>query len=312
MDVESVKARSKLGESLGTTVGLWEAYEGYLSHHRIEGHTDDTVKFYAKELRLFLRDLDPPGESLGELSYQHCLKHLGSMVERGLKPRTVSSRWQAISTWLNWCVEGELIESSPAGRISRPKVPKTHKRFLTEQQFYLLLAECPLDNLVGARRQAMIWMMATTGIRRNELCSLTRDDLDWDEHNIRVLRGKGQKERQIPFNQLCQEPMLRYLQHRKDLLNCLWITEAGKRLAYDSIWQDINEVAKRAGIKLQDTCHIFRRTFAARAVKQQIPRPYIKGVAGWSSYHMLDEYVAAMEGEEEAIEAFKDFSPFGK
>lgn len=71
---------------------LWEVYETYLWYHRVEGHTEDTVKFYVKELRLFLRDLDPPCEFLGELLPRHVLVHLGSIKKRGLRPRTVSSR----------------------------------------------------------------------------------------------------------------------------------------------------------------------------------------------------------------------------
>ena len=101
--------------------------------------------------------------------------------------------------------------------------------------------------------------------------SLTKDDLNWDRPKIRVIYGKGQKERQIPFDGRCQYPMSRYLRQCKDSLDWLWVTEAGNRIAYDSIWQDLNRAAQQAGIKLQDTCHIFRRTFAAHAVKQQIP-----------------------------------------
>ena len=106
--------------------------------------------------------------------------------------------------------------------------------------------------------------------------------------------------------------MLRYLHQRTDSHDWLWITEEGSRLAYDSIWQDLNRLAGRAGFALKDACHIFRRTFAANAVKQKIPRQYVQAVAGWSTPHMLDDYVAAMEAEEEAIDAFREFKPFGK
>ena len=71
-------------------------------------------------------------------------------------------------------------------------------------------------------------------------------------------------------------------------------------------------MAERAEIELKDACHIFRRTFAANAVKQSIPRPYVMAIAGWSTPQMLDHYVAAMEAEEEAIDAFREFKPFGK
>ena len=74
----------------------------------------------------------------------------------------------------------------------------------------------------------------------------------------------------------------------------------------------MKRLAERAEIELKDACHIFRRTFAANAVKQSIPRPYVQAIAGWSMPQMLDHYVAAMEAEEEAIEAFREFKPFGR
>ena len=294
---------------------LHKILENYLQYHRIEGHTQATVKFYAKEVGLFLKDLgktDPHCQTLPDLSSLHVLRHLGSMRERGLKDRTIRTRWQAITTWLNWCVEWGLIEESPAVKIKGPKVPKTRKPFLTEEQFASLLDLCPLNTFAGARRQSMLWMMATTGIRRNEMWMLKKVDLDWDNSVIRVVYGKGQKERQIPFDRRCQRAMLRYIQQRWDSLECLWVTEEGIRLGYDGIWQDLNRLAERAEIELKDTCHIFRRTFAANAVKQSIPRPYVMAIAGWSTPQMLDLYVAAMEAEEEAIEAFREFKPFLK
>ena len=54
-----------------------------------------------------------------------------------------------------------------------------------------LLELCPLNTFAGARRQSMLWMMATTGIRRNEMWMLKKGDLDWDNSVIRVIYGKG-------------------------------------------------------------------------------------------------------------------------
>ena len=311
MDVPAVNSWLKADPALEMSQRLPEILENYLWHHRIEGSTEATVKFYSKEIRLFLNDLDLTCQSLGDLTAQHILKHLGSMRERGLKPRTIRTRRQAITTWLNWCVDWDLIDSSTAAKIKAPKVPKTRKPFISGQQFSALLELCPLNTFAGARRQAMLWMMTTTGIRRNEMWMLKKKDLDWDASTIRVIHGKGQKERQIPFDLRCQRAMLRYIQQWSDSLDWLWVTEEGTRLGYDGIWKDLKRTADRAGVTLQDTCHIFRRTFAANAVRQKIPRPFVKAVAGWSTMQMLDLYVEAMEAEEEAIEAFREFKPFG-
>ena len=73
----------------------------------------------------------------------------------------------------------------------------------------------------------MLWMLATTGIRRNEMWMLKIEDLDWDNSVIRVIHGKGQKERQIPFDRRCRRAMLGYVQLRRDALEWIWVTEEG-------------------------------------------------------------------------------------
>ena len=250
MDVPAVNPWLKADPALDMSQRLPQILENYLQYHRIEGSIGATVKFYAKELRLFLGDLDkidPGCQALTDLSSLHVLQHLGSMRERGLKPRSIRTRWQAITTWLNWCVNWGLISASPAAKIKAPKVPKTRKPFLTEEQFSSLLELCPLNTFAGARRQAMLWMMATTGIRRNEMWMLKENDLDRDASTIRVIHGKGQKERQIPFDRRCQLAMLRYIQQRSDTLDWLWVTEEGTRLGYDGIWKDLCQWRREIG-----------------------------------------------------------------
>ncbi len=73
----------------------------------------------------------------------------------------------------------------------------------------------------------MLWMLANTGMRKRELSLLTLDDLDWKKGEVRVIYGKGQKERRVPFLQQPQRVMQRYLSQRHDQLPCLWITEEG-------------------------------------------------------------------------------------
>lgn len=91
----------------------------------------------------------------------------------------------------------------------------------------------------------------------------------------------------------------------------LWISESGRPLGYDGLGQDISRLFKRAAIPVKDAMHIFRRTFAAHAVRQGVPRQYTQAIAGWSTSQMLDRYTAAMEAEEGAMEAFRGFKPSG-
>ena len=314
MDVLEAISSPKRDSRSEVTQRLSEVLNIYLRYHRIEGSTQATLKFYGKELGLFLRWLDSQGcKQIGEVTRLQILECLSDMKDRGLAPRSVRTRWQAITTWLKWCVAWEFIEVSPGTQIKAPKVPKIRKPFLSKEQFQALLDLCPLNTLLGARRQSMMWLMASSGIRRREMSLLELVDIDWDRESIRVIHGKGQKERQIPFDRQCQRVMFRYLQQRNDSLGCLWVTQEGIRLTYDGIGQDIRRLMQRAGIEVKDCCHIFRRTRAAILVREGVPRPYICETMGWSpTSPMLDLYVAAMAAEDGAIEAVRDIPAYGR
>lgn len=128
---------------------------------------------------------------------------------------------------------------------------------------------------------------------------------------IRVRMGKGQKDRRVPFHREAQRTVLRYLSYREDGLPQLWVTEERRPLTPGGIGQDMKRLIERAGLRevVKDACHIFRRTWAASAVRQRIPRQFILEAAGWSTPAMLDHYTEAMR-EEGAIEAFREFEPF--
>ena len=277
-------------------------------------------KFYRKEVGLFFGYLASMEHSLCavDVTAFHVLAHMEDMRNRGLRPRTVRTRLQAVKTFFTWATNWEIIPGSVAKSIERikpPKLPKEPKPFIQPDSFDRLLELCPLNTFVGARRQSMLWVMATTGIRRKELWMLEIGDLDWELGRVIIRKGKGQRFRVAPFSKQAQRPLLRYLQHRADKHPCLWVTEERRPLSYNGVGQDISRLCGYAGIKdgVKDVCHIFRRTFIAWAEKDKIPREYTMAVVGHRTEAMISHYAAAMREEEaEALEAFRDFQPFGK
>ena len=285
----------------------------YIQYHNIEGSTESTLKHKRKEISQFIRFLEAREHSMapGGVTSFDVMGHLEDMKLRGLAVASIHTRRRALHAWFAWMVVWEVLEVNPVTRVKAPRLPKVRKPFLDEASFRALLDLCPLNTLIGGRRASMLWVLATTGMRRLELCLLDREDLDWTKGEIRVIHGKGQRERRVPFMREAQRPMLRYLNQRTDPLGCLWISERGTRLDYHSMGEDLHRLFQRAGVPVKDTFHIFRRTFAANAVRQGIPRQYTQAIAGWSTSQMLDRYTAAMEAEEGAIEAFRRFKPFG-
>jgi len=248
-----------------------------------------------------------------DLTMFDILGMLESDKSRGLAPTSIHSRRKDIHAFCQWMVDWELIPANPCSRIKPPRIPEHRKGFLSEADFQELLALCPVSTLLGARRHAMLQVFANTGMRRRELLMLTVDDLDWDRHLIRVLHGKGQKERTVLFPQPVQRAVHRYLAIRNSDRPQLWLSQVGTPLTHDTIGLDMRRLFIRAGLgHIEDCCHVFRRTAAANAEKSGIPRAYIQQLFGWNDSTMVDKYVAHMKGETEAIEVFRaKFKPFG-
>ncbi|MCH7738219.1 MAG: tyrosine-type recombinase/integrase [Chloroflexi bacterium] len=299
------------------TERLPQLLELYARNHFVEGSTEATIKFYRKEVGLFLKFLESLGHSMvpGEVSRDDVLNHLADLKERGRRPRTIRTRRQAVLSFFDWAKEWGKVEKNPVDGIKAPKVPKRPKPFLKRESFLKLLDLCPINTFLGARRQTMLFVLLGSGMRLNELRHLTLDDLDWDGSRVRVVYGKGQKQRWAPFPKQAQVPMLRYLDLRTDDLPSLWVTEERKRMGYDGFGQDIRRLMERAGIigEIEDAVHIFRRTFAVTAVDAGVPRELTESMAGWSDTRMLKHYIADYEDDQgKAIESFQENDPLGR
>ena len=243
---------AKASAALGMTQRLHPLLSAHLQYHRIEGSTEDTLK--QKEIRPFLRSLEEQGHSMlpGDVTLFDVVAHLEEMKLRGLAVASIHTRRRALHAWFAWMVDWEIIPINPVSKIKAPRLPKVRKPFLTEADFEKLLDLCPLSTLTGSRRASMLWLLATTGMRRRELHMLSNGDLDWDRGEIRVVYGKGQKERRVPFLREAQRPVLRYLNNRGDEHEYLWISESGRPLGYDGLGQDISRLFKRAAIPVKD------------------------------------------------------------
>lgn len=293
---------------------LQGALDSYLQAKEVEGCTEMTLAHIRVQVGGFVLWMESEGYPVApqSLTTVHILEHLAWMKGRGLSPASVNTRYRNLRAWCNWMVKWGIIEVAPTKPMSPPKMPQRSKPFLSEQDFNSLLGLCDSSTLMGARRTAMLWLLATTGIRRNELFHLTVEDLEWDRGVIRVVYGKGQKERCVPFLPQAQAHTRHYLENfRGQEPGPLWITSHDRPLTYSGIGRDMDKLAKAAGIQMVDRCHIFRRTFAASAVRQAIPRQYVQAAAGWSTPEMMDLYTSWMQTEtSEAIKAFQKFSPY--
>lgn len=270
--------------------------EGFLLSREVMECTDRTLDDYRVRLGQFIRFLDSfyPTLTLTDVQRSHIEYYLMWLKKNGRKPWTLRTSYRALHAFYNWMLEEELVQASPLAKIKLPNVPKVGKPFLTDAELHQLLDVCPLNRFTGVRGAAMIWLLWGTGMRFTELGQLMLADLDWKKEHIRVF-GKGRKERYVEFPDQARRMVWRYLQFRHDDLPELWLTEERTPLQLPGVRHVLRRIYERAGLKVKDEFHIFRRTWAMRKIDEDVPLKYIMLVGGWEDVSTLLGYVRAAD-----------------
>jgi integrase len=109
-----------------------------------------------------------------------------ALLAKGLSPTYVRHCHAALATALRQAVKWGWIERSPADRATPPPVPHAEVKPPTPEQIARLL-----DELERADHDltSMVYLAATTGCRRGELCGLRWSDIDFDESTLTVRRS---------------------------------------------------------------------------------------------------------------------------
>lgn len=307
MNASEVVYSSTPGPRLEVRRRLSEVVETYLRYCSVQGFTEQTLATYSKELKWFLKWIG--AVDLEDVSKLDLMAYLEACKARGLAPRTIYGRHGTLRAFFGWTVDWDLLPESPMAKLKPPRVPRRRKGFITKEQWEGILAICPSNTFTGARRQVMFRLLSSTGCRLNEMYMLRLSDLE--ANRIRIVWGKGQKERFVTYSKDLNLAVMKYLFLRgKDDHPGLWVSEERRPMTYYGLRSDVTRMLKRAGVVVKDNAHAFRRTWAANAIRQGIPRPYVGEEGGWATLTMVDRYTEAMQGEDEAREAFRDFDPW--
>ena len=162
-----------------------------------------------------------------------------------------------------------LKKRSLRDELPYPKHPKWARRLPT------ILTPEEVSRLINASKNlfhyAMLLTMYSAGLRRSELCRLKVTNIDSQRMVIRVERGKGDLDREIPLNQKLLETLRTYWRWMRPKTYLFPGTENGwradKPITPKVIWEAVQEAARRAGITKHVTPHTLRHCFASHLLE---------------------------------------------
>jgi integrase/recombinase XerC len=144
-------------------------------------------------------------------------RFLGELHTLGQTRASSARKLAAVRTFLRYLRREGVIEDDPGALVATPKRDIRMPAHLSEQEIVALIAAAPDTTPLGRRDRAILELFYASGLRLSELVGLDLDDVNLSGRMSRV-RGKGGKERLVPFNTSAAKAIRAYLNDREALV----------------------------------------------------------------------------------------------
>jgi site-specific recombinase XerD len=271
-----------------------------------ENKSPHTIAQYREGVRQFLRWCEQTGTT-PELSKPTVQAFIAALFDGGAQAATARARYLALRRFSHWlAAEGEIDSDRLLG-MSPPKLVTKITDPLSEAELRDLIKACQGSAFRDRRDEAIVRLMAETGLRAGECASLVTADIDTLHGRAVIRAGKGSRDRAVPFGPQTAAVLDRYIRarraHKFAGRPALWLpARASGSFGYTSLYRALRRRAALAGID-DFFPHILRHTAATRWLAAGGSEGGLMAVAGWRQRQMLDRYTAATAAERAADEA---------
>lgn len=258
-------------EAKRTTVE--KAVDDFLRTLRERNASAHTIKAYTGDLDNFSAYIGSrEWKSIDHITIRGFLSHL---YEKDLSKASVARSLAAVRSLYRWLAQEGVVEQNPAALVSTPKLPKKLPRVPTIEEVNSILdGKMPEVAAFPERDQLMFELLYGCGIRNSELVGINTDDVSHSNEAI-LIRGKGKKQRYVPFGDSVKTAMAQYLPARQKILadkkkttSALLINQRGGRLTTRSVGRIIKRIAVAKGLSPDVHPHTLRHAFGTHLLEE--------------------------------------------
>jgi integrase/recombinase XerD len=266
-----------VGPPAGASSPATSLVRRYVDHLRAErGLASNTVAAYRRDLAVYLDHLSEVGIDDPRAVTSEDLEAFVGWLRRRRTPAgspyadaSVARIVVAVRGLHRFLAQEGLTDGDVAGQLDTPRVRRPLPKALSVDDVERLLAAPVGDTPLALRDRAMLELLYGAGLRISELVALDLDDLDAAERLVRV-RGKGDKERIVPYGELAARALDRWTVQgrpaRRPRGPAVFVNARGGRLTRQGAWKLIREHAERVGLGARVSPHTLRHSFATHLV----------------------------------------------
>lgn len=266
-----------------------DRFGGYL---RMRNYSPRTIEKYIQTLRRFARyawvreNLDPDGAGFDDTLLDDALLDADVNVSTALvtdffsylaerrdyQPRTLHRMISTLSSFYRYLYVQGAVAVDPMIGVERPRIKNQELKYLKHSQVIRLI-----NTIENERDRLIVRLIYATGVRVSELCSISIEDIDFEDHTIRV-RGKGDKIRTVFIDDETLEEVGRFIGNK--IAGPLFPGQQGKHLSPRTVQHIFRQYAP-PGITPHKIRHsyaseLYRRSKNLRVVQENLGHSSIK------------------------------------
>jgi integrase/recombinase XerC len=287
----------------------------------VRNSSPHTIRSYDTDLKQFLTFLTPPGTPMPspqEITHLMIREFIAHLHDLRLEKSSIARKLAAIRSFFKFAVREGIVIRNPARMVATPKLPKRIPAVLSAEDLNAFLdgvVEGPKrtggrgkgariseeSRLMVRRDRAVLELLYASGLRVSELTGLNLADVDRKELMLRV-RGKGNKERIVPYGDKAQQALEAYQPVREQILRksggrgdrqAVFLNHLGTRLTQRSVARIVKKYARLVNVNWDLHPHSLRHAFATHLLADGADLRAIQELLGHSSLSTTQRYTHA-------------------
>ncbi|MBP6823216.1 MAG: tyrosine recombinase XerC [Acidobacteria bacterium] len=273
-------------------------YERNSSPHTLRNYESDLVQFYD-----YLAPPDEDGKrrsvNVRDIDHLTIREYMASLYEKKKKKSSIHRKVASLRTFFRYLCREGVMELNPAKLVATPRVERTLPNHLTIEQMIRFIETPDVETLLGKRDRSMLELLYASGLRVSEMVGLNLTDVDFTNQTVRV-KGKGRKERIVPFGNHALKALQDYLAVRGELLieadpdkadpTALFFNYQGTRITTRSVGRMVDKYVKMCADVHHISPHSLRHSFATHLLDAGADLRAIQEMLGHARLSTTQQY----------------------
>jgi len=250
----------------------------------------NTKRAYEGDIKEFLGFLS--GSGYNEVD-QKAIRAFMADRYGSLQKSSLSRKVSSIKVFFKFLKKKGHLTENPAVLIKNPRIEKRLPKFYTVDEMFHFLDTLPEDTWINRRNRAIFELIYSTGMRAQEALGLDLADVHMDGLWA-IVKGKGGKERVLPFGEKARNAIDNYLREVRDrrqgATNALFINRHGNRLSYRGLLKVMKKHQLSASLFKNLALHGIRHSFATHMLNGGADLRSIQELLGHSKLSTTQKY----------------------